>query len=531
MTADVLNMTADVLNITEEINVIKCEYCNTICKSKKTLHDHKKNSIKCIKLQGKEIKVLKCDNCENEYNGNEAYRRHINKCHEIEIKQGFIYKIIPIIHTNEHETYYGSTKECIDARYMKHKCLYKKYIINNIDYSYFYCSSFNLFEKYGLDNCEVKLVEKLYDTTKKKLLERERYYYDNMPNINQQKPQRSLDEDTEYYKKYRETHKEQIKERDTIYYNKNKEKILEQQKGKRDNMTENERELYLQNRKDTRDPKQESDTKSKMEKCEYCKKEIRHDHLKGHYNSNECKNARGDELVIYNCEKCKLKFKSISMLKKHKTNCEREDIEECEYCKEIIKTSIKKKHQNTEECIIKQPEEIRELKKENKVKCEYCNEIINQNDLSNHKQSAKCREKQPDNEVECQYCKKRVSKISLKTHYKSKKCQECQEIKTESKKDKCNKYAEDEEYRKMKLNQVKKYNSEHKEEKKEYLKKYHDEHKEEHNEKGRGYWNENKEKINEKRRKETIECEYCKEIINRAHKKQHERSEKCKESR
>lgn len=33
------------------VDEIKCEYCNTICKSKKTLHGHQKNSNKCKEHQ------------------------------------------------------------------------------------------------------------------------------------------------------------------------------------------------------------------------------------------------------------------------------------------------------------------------------------------------------------------------------------------------------------------------------------------------------------------------------------------------
>ena len=62
-------------------NELKCEYCYTICKSKKILHDHQKNAIKCIKAQGNTIEILKCNNCEKEYKGNDAYRRHISKCY------------------------------------------------------------------------------------------------------------------------------------------------------------------------------------------------------------------------------------------------------------------------------------------------------------------------------------------------------------------------------------------------------------------------------------------------------------------
>lgn len=305
--------------MTEDEKKLICEYCGINFKLKKTLHDHQKNSIKCLKKQGKNIIIHKCNNCEKEFKGDDAYRRHINKCYEIPITYGCIYKIEPIVEHNKYEIYFGSTKQNIEMRFNFHHFHYNKYINKDENYSYFSC--YKLFDKYGIDNCNIEIVEKLENTTKNKLLKQENYYINTYYNVNEQNAYRSLDDDKQYYENYRIENKEKIKERNQNYYENNKEKILQQQKEKRDNMTEEERKQYLQHRKETRNAEQEKETKSKLEKCQYCNKEVRHDHINEHYNSNECRLARGEELIIYKCEYCDNEFSSNSMYLKHKYKC------------------------------------------------------------------------------------------------------------------------------------------------------------------------------------------------------------------
>ena len=310
--------------MTENEKKLICEYCGINFKLKKTLHDHQKNSIKCLKKQGKNIIIHKCNNCEKEFKGDDAYRRHINKCYEIPITYGCIYKIEPIVEHNKYEIYFGSTKQNIEMRFNFHHFHYNKYINKDENYSYFSC--YKLFDKYGIDNCNIEIVEKLENTTKNKLLKQENYYINTYYNVNEQNAYRSLDDDKQYYENYRIENKEKIKERNQNYYENNKEKILQQQKEKRDNMTEEERKQYLQHRKETRNAEQEKETKSKLEKCQYCNKEVRHDHINEHYNSNECRLARGEELIIYKCEYCDNEFSSNSMYLKHKYKCNKTQI-------------------------------------------------------------------------------------------------------------------------------------------------------------------------------------------------------------
>ncbi len=527
--------------MSEENNEIICEYCNVKCKSKKILYEHQKNSIKCLKIRGKEIIKFKCNNCSKEYNGNEAYRRHINKCNEIEIKYGYIYKIEPTVIHDKYEIYFGSTIENIDIRFSKHKSMYKKYTINNVEYNKYYCSCYKLFDKYGIDNCNIEIVEELENTTKNRLLKQENYYINTYYNINEQNSFRSLEEDKEYYENYRKNNKEKIKERDHKYYENNKEKILQQQKEKRENMTEEEREKYLQHRKETRNNEQEKKTKSQIEKCKYCGKEVRHDHITGHYNSNECRKARGEELITYKCDKCDKTFNSKSMYLKHTYGkiCEEKPIineKKCiiykifdiyfEYDFDIYYT-----HKTIQEVKTKDKYEYNkylEGNKSEKKKRDKKNDLIeNAGGLENveyyilEEYNHKLYEDKGEEKIECN---KRIDYWYEKYKGKTKVEETYQKTKEKQRE----RYKEDEEYRERKKKDAKRYQNDNREIKKNYLKEYYENNKEELNEKNRNYWDIHKDEINKKRREEYVECEYCKEQINKCHLKNHQNSDKCK---
>jgi len=383
---------------------ITCEYCNKKLKKNYNKKEHEATND-CKKTQGLIVINYKCNTCNSTFGNQRVFNTHVNKCTNTNKINGFIYKIEPIVEHDKNEVYYGSTTyNTLKQRYDHHIKQYKLYV--NKELCRMPCSSIKLFEKYGIKNCDIFEIEKINDTIFN-IQQREQYYYDNNPNINKKNPSRTLKEDNDYYKKYRDTHKEEIKERDAKYYNENKEKILQQEKEKRDNMTAEEREQYLQHRKETRNAEQEKTTKSKIEICKYCSKEVRHDHMNDHYKSNDCLTKRGESTVIYQCETCKIKCKSLSMLKKHKPNCGKEDIEECEYCKEMIKIIIKNNHHKTKECIKHQPDDIKKLNEENKIICKFCKETIYNKDLGNHLKTKKCREKQLNNDVEHNYCKKK----------------------------------------------------------------------------------------------------------------------------
>lgn len=89
--------------------------------------------------------------------------------------------------------------------------------------------SFILFERFGINNCKIELVEEFSCKSKEQLSQREGFYIKNVDCINRNIP---LQTRNEYYKRnktkldnytqiYREMHKEQVNE------NKNKEVICE----------------------------------------------------------------------------------------------------------------------------------------------------------------------------------------------------------------------------------------------------------------------------------------------------------------
>ena len=142
--------------------------------------------------------------------------------------QGKIYNIQPIIEHEEHEIYIGSTSvKYLCERMGQHKRDYKKWTADA-------CSKvmcYELFDKYGFDNCVITLIENVNANTKEELLQRERYYIQSMKCINKCVPLRTQ---KEYYidniehaknirKLYYENHKEETAEYQKKWREENKE--------------------------------------------------------------------------------------------------------------------------------------------------------------------------------------------------------------------------------------------------------------------------------------------------------------------
>jgi len=142
-------------------------------------------------------------------------------------------------------TYYGSTATTLKKRMIKHKSGYKRWK-NGIGSNY---KSFTLFDKYGFDNCQIKLVEDYPCQTKKELLIREDWYIKTMECINEKAAhitKEELREQTRQYyqdhkednkekrnetsRQYRQDHKEEINEKQLQNYHANKEAISEKKK-------------------------------------------------------------------------------------------------------------------------------------------------------------------------------------------------------------------------------------------------------------------------------------------------------------
>jgi len=152
---------------------------------------------------------------------------------------GRIYKIEPICEHDENEVYYGSTCQLLCKRMDGHRRDYKCWKNGNRDKT----SSYDLFEKYGIENCKIYLVELYPCDTKEELLAREGYYIKNNKCINRYVAGNQLavgikeyhqiyrnqhkDENIEYCKIYRENNKQKLKEKRAIYVAKNIDKIKE----------------------------------------------------------------------------------------------------------------------------------------------------------------------------------------------------------------------------------------------------------------------------------------------------------------
>ena len=93
--------------------------------------------------------------------------------------------------------YIGSTTQKINERYSKHK---NNYNVWKAGGKMGHCSSFDIFDTVGIENCKIELLEQT-----ETLKEKARFYVENMVCVNKRIPNRSK-------KEYMEAHKEYFKE-------------------------------------------------------------------------------------------------------------------------------------------------------------------------------------------------------------------------------------------------------------------------------------------------------------------------------
>jgi ribosome-interacting GTPase 1 len=132
--------------------------------------------------------------------------------------KGKIYKIEPICDHDEHEIYIGSTtKEYLSQRMVGHR---QDYTLKKRK-----TTAFKLFDKYGIENCNIILLESVNANNYNELVAREAHYIKTLKCVNKVIPLRT---DREYYddnrdyciqyeKNYRAKNAEKIKERKKIY--------------------------------------------------------------------------------------------------------------------------------------------------------------------------------------------------------------------------------------------------------------------------------------------------------------------------
>ena len=100
-----------------------------------------------------------------------------------------IYKIIPMNSDDESDVYFGSTtKEFLSQRMVYHRDDYRKWKNGK----HHYCSIYAMFEKHGVENCKIVLLENVNANSKDEMLAREAYYIRNFKCINKNIPLRKV---------------------------------------------------------------------------------------------------------------------------------------------------------------------------------------------------------------------------------------------------------------------------------------------------------------------------------------------------
>tara|TARA_R110000823_G_scaffold247928_1_gene371625 strand:+ start:27 stop:677 length:651 start_codon:yes stop_codon:yes gene_type:complete len=199
-------------------------------------------------------------------------------------KLGKIYMVYPKVdNADEGDVYYGSTTVTL-ARRMTHHRTVKK------------CSSKLLFDKYGVENCFIELVEKYPCDTKDELTKKEGEYIRANKCVNKAIPGRTKkeyydDNSNKILEKMKQYYIENVDKRleyRNQYYDKNSDKILEKMKQyyieNRDKIKERDKKYYVKNvDKITERKKQKSN-------CPHCDIEMNKSNISRHIKSGYCRN-------------------------------------------------------------------------------------------------------------------------------------------------------------------------------------------------------------------------------------------------
>jgi ribosome-interacting GTPase 1 len=133
--------------------------------------------------------------------------------------KGKIYKIEPIVEYEDGDIYIGSTtKDYLSQRMEKHRSSYKLFKEGKIKTK---CMSSKLFDKYGIDNCIIILIESVNAQSIEELKRRERHYITTLKCINKQIPSRTK-------KEYDSDNRAKLSEYSNKYYHENKQVINQQ---------------------------------------------------------------------------------------------------------------------------------------------------------------------------------------------------------------------------------------------------------------------------------------------------------------
>ncbi len=152
----------------------------------------------------------------------------------VNYSNGKIYKIEPIGGGDMGDVYIGSTtNEYLSQRMVQHRGSYYRWKNGkggNV-------TSYQLFDKFGIENCQITLIELVDATSKDEMHARERHYIQSLPCVNHNVPLRTMSEycldNREQRMKNRRLHyqanSEWEKEKSRLYREANKELVSEKQ--------------------------------------------------------------------------------------------------------------------------------------------------------------------------------------------------------------------------------------------------------------------------------------------------------------
>ena len=156
---------------------------------------------------------------------------------------GHVYKIYSEL--NDTEIYIGSTLQLLEHRLQKHISGYDRH---NKHLQIRREASYDIFDKYGVENCKIELIKSYPVCDRKHLYMYEQLYMNKIRCINmlmafqplrnvkrKQNHEKNKEKIKDKCKQYRENNKENIKEQNKQYRENNKEKIKDKRKQYREN--------------------------------------------------------------------------------------------------------------------------------------------------------------------------------------------------------------------------------------------------------------------------------------------------------
>jgi len=209
-------------------------------------------------------------------------------------ENGKIYRIWSL---DTDKIYIGSTCDTLSHRFCVHKSKYKSWKNEGGQF----CSSFNLFDLVGVDNCKIELEHNFVCDSKAKLNKEEgriqRLYKDII--INKRLAGRTLkeyyqdhkEEIKEYQKEYQQDHKQEIKEYQKEYQQDHKQEMKEYREEHKEILAEKAKEYYQEHKEVIAEKAKEYRKNNKEEINKKCNCECggyySHKHKSTHEKSNK----------------------------------------------------------------------------------------------------------------------------------------------------------------------------------------------------------------------------------------------------